>query len=267
MAVIKIHKPGVFCWTDLGTTDVAASKKFYRSVFGATITDFPMGPGNEKYSILRVKGKDVCGIYPMSAEQKKMKAPPAWLPYISVASANAGAKKAKSAGGKIVAKPMDVGDVGRMAVVADPTGAMFALWQAGTRRGAQLDDTPGTVGWHDLNTMNPPVAGKFYSKVFGWKSVDQDYSGNAYHLFKLGRTNVCGMWPFPMKKLGPSWLTYWQVSDCAKTVSKVKRLGGRALMGTTIVPGMARFAVLKDPQGAAFGVLEPARRQRFSTLL
>jgi len=267
MAVIKKHKPGTFCWTDLGTTDAAGAKKFYRSVFGATVTDFPMGPGNEKYSILRVKGKDVCGIYPMSAEQKKMKIPPSWLPYISVKSVDASAKKAKAAGGKIVAKPMGVTDIGRMAVVADPTGAMFALWQAGTRRGAQIDDTPGTVGWHDLNTMKPPLAGKFYPKVFGWKSVDQDYSGNAYHLFKLGRTNVCGMWPFPMKKLGPSWLTYWQVSNCANTVTKVKRLGGRALMGTTVVPGMCRFAVLKDPQGAAFGVLEPERRQRFNTLL
>jgi predicted enzyme related to lactoylglutathione lyase len=257
MAVIKSYKPGTFCWTDLGTTNVAGAKKFYTGLFGWKIEDFPMGPGDEKYSIMRVKGKDACAIYPMAAEQKKMKAPPFWLPYIWVKNVDATAKKSKAAGGKVVMGPMDVMEHGRMALIMDPTGAAFAIWQARAHRGAQLDDTPGTVSWHDLSTPKTSVAGKFYTKVFGWETSEEDFSGNNYFLFKLGKKGICGMWPVPMKKLGPSWVTYWNVSSCAKTVAKAKRLGGRVLLGTITVPETCKFAILRDPQGAAFGVLEP----------
>jgi predicted enzyme related to lactoylglutathione lyase len=257
MAAIKKYIPGEFCWTDLGTTDVAGAKKFYKGLFGWKSTDFPMGDG-AKYTIFQIKGKDVCALYPMTDQQKKMKAPPSWVPFISVKSVAATAKKAKAAGGKIIAPPMDVGKkMGRMAILQDPTGAIFSLWQAGDHRGAQIKDVPGSVCWQDLNTPKPAVAGKFYPKVAGWKSEDQDYSGNAYHLFKIGKLNECGMWPQPMKKLGPGWISYWQVADCAKSVAKAKRLGGKVLMGTTVIPEMCRFAILRDPQGAAFGFLEP----------
>ena len=256
MSVITKYDPGEFCWTDLGTTDIVGAKKFYRGVFGWTVKDLPMGMGDDKYSMFRVRGKDACALYPMGDAQKKMKAPPFWLPYISVKSVDATAKKAKAAGGKIGMGPMDVMDQGRMAILHDPTGAGFAIWQARKHRGA-AEGTPGTVTWHDLNTPKPKVAGKFYTKVFGWTLGDENYSGNQYHLFKLGKEGVCGMWPGPMKKMPPSWLTYWRVADCAKTVAKAKRLGGRILLGATTVPDMCRFAVVKDPQGAVFGVLEP----------
>jgi hypothetical protein len=120
-----------------------------------------------------------------------------------------------------------------------------------------VKDIPGTVCWQDLNTPKPAVAGKFYAKVIGWTAEDKNFGGDAYHVFKIGKMNECGMWPQPMKKLPPSWITYWQVADCAKSVAKIKRLGGRVLMGTTEVPEMCRFAIAKDPQGAAFGLLEP----------
>jgi predicted enzyme related to lactoylglutathione lyase len=93
--------------------------------------------------------------------------------------------------------------------------------------------------------------------VFGWRTQDEKYSGNDYHLFKLGRKGVCGMWPQPMKNVPPCWITYWQVANCDKSVAKAKRLGGRVLMNTIEVPSMCRFSILKDPQGAVFGVLEP----------
>src|SRR6202035_3374053 len=109
MAPIKPYKPGEFSWTDLGTTNVAAAKKFYRSLFGWKVTDYPMG-GNQKYSIFTLKGKDVCAVYPMWDEQKKMKAPPAWLPYITVKSVDGTVKKVKAAKGKIISAPMDVMD-------------------------------------------------------------------------------------------------------------------------------------------------------------
>jgi uncharacterized protein len=192
----------------------------------------------------------------MSADQRKAKVTPAWLPYVSVASAAATVKKAKAAGGKIIVKPMKVPE-GTLAVIQDPAGAAIGLWQAGSHIGATISDTPGTVCWQDLNTPNPGAAAKFYAKVFGWKWAAKDFGGNEYSTFMLGKQAECGMWPAPLKKIPPGWVTHWQVADCAKTVAKVKRLGGRVVKATTEIPGVCRFAVLKDPTGAVFGILEP----------
>jgi hypothetical protein len=257
MAIIRRHRPGEFCWTDLGTTDVAGAKKFYQGIFGCKMTDLPMGTGGFKYSMLHVRGRDACALYPMTDDQRKMKAPPFWLPYICVKNAARTITKAKAAGGTVCLGPMDVMDQGRMAILQDPTGASFGIWQPRQHQGAGLDDTPGTVCWHDLNTPKAAAAAKFYAKVFGWKTQRMGEGANAYQLFKLGEKGGGGLWPVPMKQLPPCWVTYWNVADCAKTVAKVKRLGGHVLMDTFTVPGYCCFAVLRDPQGAAFGILEP----------
>jgi predicted enzyme related to lactoylglutathione lyase len=253
--VIKKYKPGELCWTDLGTQDVARAKKFYRAIFGWTAKDLPMGPGFE-YSMMLIKGKKVSLIYAMPEDQRKAKVTPSWLPYVSVARVAATAKKARAAGGKIIMKPTKVME-GSVAIIRDPTGAAIGLWQAGSHIGATISGTPGTVCWQDLNTPKPGIAAKFYEKVFGWKWATKDFGGNEYTTFMLGKQAECGMWPTPIKNVPPSWVTHWQVADCAKTVAKTKRLGGRVVMGTTAVPGVCRFAILKDPKGAVFGILEP----------
>jgi len=257
MATIKKYRPGEFCWADLGVTDVAGAKKFYRGIFGWEAKDLPMGEGNQKYSLLRVKGKDVCALYPMMPEQRKSKRPPVWLPFISVANVDRMVKKATAAGGSVCVEPMDVMKAGRMAVLQDPTGAVFALWQARGHSGTKLRATPGTVGWHDLSTPDRAAAGKFYTKVFGWKLATMDFSGNPYHLFKLGGQGICGMWPQPLPKSHPAWFTYFIVESCTRAVAKTKRLGGKVVLGPITVPETCTFAILRDPQGAAFGALEP----------
>jgi predicted enzyme related to lactoylglutathione lyase len=93
--------------------------------------------------------------------------------------------------------------------------------------------------------------------VFGWKVETRDFSGNPYHLLKLGRKGIGGIWPTPMSKHPPAWFTYWIVEKCAGTVAKAKRLGGKAILGPITVPETCTFAIIRDPQGAAFGVLEP----------
>ena len=257
MAVIKKHPPGAFCWVDLATTHVAGARKFYLNVFGWKVKDLPMGDGGSSYSLLRVKGRDACALYPMDDEQRKAKAPPSWLPYISVRHITRTLRKAKAAGGKVCFGPVKVMDHGHLAVLQDPTGASFGLWQPAKHQGSGLDDTPGTVCWHDLSTPKVAAAVKFYVKVFGWTTQRMGAGDDAYQLFMLGKKGVGGVWPVPMKPLSPCWVTYWNVADCARAVAKVKRLGGRVLMGATTVPGYCRFAVLRDPQGAAFGVLQP----------
>jgi predicted enzyme related to lactoylglutathione lyase len=259
MTKITKYKPGEFCWADLGATDVPKAKKFYASVLGWESVDEPNGPEGNDYTRLRIDEKDICGLYPMIAEMRMMKIPPFWLPFISVANVDRTVKKATAAGGVLRMGPMDVPNAGRMAVLGDPTGAGFAIWQARGQKGTQLKELPGTVCWHDLNTPDRAAAGKFYAKVFGWKVETQDFSGNPYYLFKLPgkRNGIGGMWPQPMPESPPAWFTYWVVESCAKAAAKTKRLGGKVLLGPITVPQTCTFAILQDPQGAAFGALEP----------
>jgi predicted enzyme related to lactoylglutathione lyase len=257
MPTIKTTKPGRFCWADLGTTDTAAAKKFYRGVLGWKAVDTPMGDGGQKYSMLNIGGKDICALYPMMPEQRKAKIPPFWLPFISVANADRTLKKAKAAGATVIAGPQDVPGAGRMAILADPVGAGFAIWEARGHPGTRLKAVPGTICWHDLNTPDKAASGKFYGKVFGWKTHTRDFSGNPYHLFKLGREGIGGMWPTPLPKHPPAWFTYWIVEDCGKAVAKSKKLGGKVVLGPITVPKTCAFAILRDPQGAAFGALQP----------
>jgi predicted enzyme related to lactoylglutathione lyase len=168
-------------------------------------------------------------------------------------------KKAKAAGGTIYLEGHDVPNAGRMAILSDPTGAAFALWEARGSIGTQLKQLPGTVCWHDLSTPDRVGAAKFYSKVFGWKLQIQDFSGNPYYLLKLAgkRGGLGGIWPQPLPKHPPAWFTYWVVKDAKKTATQAKRLGGKVILGPITVPDTCTFAIIEDPQGAAFGALQP----------
>src|SRR5579863_9883377 len=231
----------------MASKDVAGAKKFYGAIFGWKAKDIPMGP-DEFYSLMRVGGKDVAAIYPMGSDQRKAKRPPFWMPHIASANVAATAKKAKAAGGKIVMGPHKVMDKGRMAIVMDPTGAAFGVWQAATHKGEQIDERPGTVSWHDLSTKNPRKAGTFYQKTFGWKQETRQFDKGKYFVFSL-KDQVGGMWPEPMAGIPPAWFTHFQVSDCKKTVAKVKKLKGKVIMGPMPVPGMGHFAIVADPKG------------------
>lgn len=259
MAIVRKYKPGEFCWADLGTTDVAAAKKFYRGIFGWTAKDLPLENGTN-YSMLQVKGKEVCALYPMDPGQKKAKVPPCWLPYIAVANVGRTVKKAKAAGATLCLGPNDVPGAGRMAIFQDPAGARFAIWQARGNIGTKLKAVPATVGWHDLNTGKTAAAAKFYAKVFGWKVKTMDFSGNSYTMLKLGNEGLGGIWPHPLPHHPTAWFTYWFVKSCARSVTKVKRLRGKVILGPITVPDTCKFAIIRDPQGAALGVLEPIGR-------
>ena len=257
MATIKGYHPGEFCWTDLGTTDVAGTKKFYRGVLGLTAKDVPMDDEGHFYSLLRAKGKDVCAIYPVPPGSKQAKMRASWVPFIAVANVDRAVKKATAAGATLGLGPFEALKAGRMAVLLDPTGAKFALWQAREHSGAKVKGVPGAVCWRDLSTPDRKAAGRFYTKVFGWKLENMDFSGNPYHLFKVGGEGFGGMWPTPLPKHPPAWFTYWLVENCPRTVAKAKRRGGKVILGPITVPETCTFAIIRDPQGAAFGALEP----------
>ncbi len=147
------YKPGTFCWVELGTTDGEAAKKFYTQLFDWDVDDHDMGPSGI-YTILKQNGKDVGALYKMPEEMTANGVPPHWMSYISVANADEAAAKAKTLGASVMKEPFDVFTMGRMAVIQDPTGAVFALWQPGTHPGAGVVNTPNSLCWNELATKD-----------------------------------------------------------------------------------------------------------------
>jgi len=249
--------PGTFCWVELGTTKGEAAKKFYTSLFGWDYVDNPVGP-DMVYTMLQLDGKDVGALYQLPGEMLSQGIPPYWLSYVSVASADEAAKKAKAAGGTIMKEPFDVMDVGRMAVVQDPTGAAFALWQPRKHHGAAVVNVPNSFCWNELSTPDPAKAGEFYSTLFGWDRKVQELGSMTYTSFINGTRPAGGMFkPTPeMGNIPPNWLVYFAVDDCDAKTAKAASLGAKALVPPTDIPDTGRFAVIQDPQGAVFGIIK-----------
>jgi uncharacterized protein len=249
--------PGTFCWVELGTTDADAAKKFYAGLFGWGFTDNPMGPDGV-YTMLKLDGKDVGGLYHMPGEMTSQGVPPHWLSYVSVKSADETADKAKSLGGTLMKEPFDVGDVGRMSVIQDPTGAAFAIWQAGTTAGSGIYNVPNSLCWNELATPDTDKAGNFYTGLFGWGKDVKDMGGMTYTSFINGERPAGGMYqPTPeMGEIPPNWLAYFAVDDTDAKVAKANELGATIVVPPMDIPEVGRFAVIQDPQGATFGIIK-----------
>lgn len=250
--------PGTFCWVELGTSDQAAAKQFYSQLFGWETSDSPIGDG-QTYTMLRVRGKDTGGLYQQDPRQRGQGVPSHWLSYVSVESADDAAKKAASLGGTVIATPFDVMDVGRMAVVNDPSGATFALWQRRRHIGYGIVGEPGAVCWNELLTRETGPATHFYTNLFGWRTEVMSMPSGPYTLFINRDTQAAGMMKMPSYAGGvpPHWLVYFSIDSCDGRVAAARQLGGNTLVPPTDVPGVGRFAVLQDPQGAVFGILQP----------
>jgi predicted enzyme related to lactoylglutathione lyase len=253
------YKPGTFCWIELGTIDGEAAKKFYTGLFGWDFTDSPIGPGMV-YTMLKLDGKDVGALYQMPSEMTSQGIPPNWLSYASVTSADESAAKAKELGATLMKEPFDVMTVGRMAVVQDPTGAVFALWQAGTNKGAGVVNVPNSFCWNELSTTDTEKAGDFYTGLFGWGKNVQQMGPMTYTSFMNGDRPAGGMYkPGPeMGNVPPHWLVYFAVDDTDAMARKAGELGGKIISPPMDIPDTGRFAVVQDPQGAVFGIIKLA---------
>ena len=251
------YAPGTFCWVELGTTDSEGAKKFYTELFGWSFSDSPMGP-DMVYTMLKQDGKDVGGLYQMDKQMTSQGIPPNWLSYVAVDSADETANKAKELGATILNGPFDVSTVGRMAVVKDPTDAVFALWQPGTHSGAGIVNVPNSFCWNELATKDTNKAGDFYTGLFGWGKNVQQMGPMTYTSFMNGERPAGGMYQPPpeMGEIPPHWLAYFAVADTDATVAKATELGGKVCAPPMDIPGTGRFAVISDPQGAAFGIIK-----------
>ncbi len=263
MPTVEKHAPGTFCWFELATTDQVAAKEFYTSLFGWSVTDFPMGP-TDFYSMFKLEGLDVGAAYTLRPDQRSQGVPPHWMLYVAVQSADEAARRAAELGGKIFAPAFDVMEFGRMAVLADPTGAVFSVWQPKNHIGTRITGVDGTVCWADLSTSDAEKAAEFYSGLFGWQVSKSEHDSSGYLHIKSGEEFIGGIPPaaFRNPQVPPHWLLYFQVSSCDPSAQKGKDRGAELLLIPQDVQNVGRMAILKDPQGAVFALFQPTPRNR-----
>jgi predicted enzyme related to lactoylglutathione lyase len=246
-------------WVDLSSPDATGSRDFYSKLFGWTIEVNP-DPQYGGYGMAKVGGKQVAGIAPKMSPE----APTAWTIYIGTENADDLAKKVQAAGGKVIAAPFDVGDQGRMATFQDPSGAFISVWQPGTMSGVFPSGEPNTFGWAELSARGVDKAIPFYQKVFGWTPKTSPMGPDAppYTEFQLGGESIAGgqeMQPMVPAQVPSYWLVYFAVADVDKSFKTAAAAGARELVAPMDFPA-GRFAILTDPQGAAFGLLKMAPR-------
>jgi uncharacterized protein len=247
------YSDGTPTWVDVSTPDIDATTEFYGGLFGwkAAETSDDFG-GYIRYEL---DGEAVAGAGPLMAEGQ----PIVWTSYFAVSDADAAATRIADAGGQAIAPPMDVMDLGRMGVFVDPAGAAFGIWQAGTFAGAGIVNEPGSLIWNEMLTRDVPAATSFYRQALGLTAKASEGTEVPYTEFQVDGTTVAGMmdisgpqWPAEMP---PQWVVYFDVADCDASCAKAEKLGGAVAVPPTDIP-IGRFAVLTDPHGASFSVMQ-----------
>jgi predicted enzyme related to lactoylglutathione lyase len=246
--------PGVPNWIDLGTEDLFDATRFYTELFGWTAHISP-DPEQGGYTIFAKNGRPVAGGGPTYGEGQ----PTAWSTYIATDDADAVAARVDAAGGKVLVAPFDVQDQGRMAAFLDQAGAPFSVWQPMEMPGAELFDAPGALTWNELTTRDVEGSKAFYGAVFGWTGRDSSMGGVPYVVWEHNGGIIAGMMPmigdgWPVD-LQPHWMIYFAVEDCDASARLAHDLGGRVPVPPTTYP-MGRFAVVNDPQGGTFSILQ-----------
>ena len=251
MPKMREHQPGTASWVDIGT-DVEAAKTFYGQLLGWEGTE--AGPAEETggYGFFTKGGQMVAGYGP-----QQNPGPPFWSVYFAVTDADEATKKVEAAGGTVIMAPMDVMGAGHMAVYQDPAGAFFSVWQPGEHKGAELIRETGSVAWVELNTRDVETAKGFYPKVFGW-TVQTHEGAMPYHEWQQGSESIGGMMDMPPMvpaEVPPHWLVYFAVDSVDESATRAGELGANVVAGPMDYPG-GRFAVVVDPKGAAFGLMQ-----------
>jgi predicted enzyme related to lactoylglutathione lyase len=267
------YLPGVPCWIDTGQPDPDAAVAFYSGLFGWDF-EHVMPPGSPgRYVIARLRGGDVAAV----ASQPEGGPPTAvWNTYIWVESADQTAAKAFDAGGRVVVEPFDVMDAGRMAVLTDPEGAAFSVWQAKQHKGARIVNEPGSLNFNSLSTRDPEGAKSFYGSVFGWQTLGLGGGARMWRLpgygdyleqrdpglrKRMAESGAPAGFEDVVAALDPiaddqpdvpaHWGVTFAVEDADATAERAAELGGTVIVPPFDAPWV-RMTVIADPQGATF---------------
>jgi predicted enzyme related to lactoylglutathione lyase len=252
MAERSEYPAGTFCWVELATTDQDAAKSFYGDLLGWSYQDIPTDAGTT-YSLATIETKQVAAIYAQPEEREE--SPPHWISYVSVPSADDAAKRAADLGASVVMEPFDVMTAGRMAVLQDPTGALFSLWESKDHFGAEIVNQHGALCWNELMTKDTAAASAFYTGLFGWK---EEPFGDSYTVFMNGERPAGGMILIEAETdpVPPNWSVSFYVDDCDTIRERAVSLGGAVRMPPTDFPEVGRCCVLGDPQGGTFAAIK-----------
>jgi predicted enzyme related to lactoylglutathione lyase len=257
MSERKEYANGEFCWVELISPDVQAAARFYGDLLGWERERYEPDP--EGYWYLRHAGKLVAGLEGIRMEGQV----PDWLGYVKVDDVRTTAGKVGEAGGTVLDGPLEVpGGPGSLAVCQDPDGAVFALWQPGELRGAELVNEPGAWTWNNLLTRDVDGARDFYGQVFGWTTAQPEGAPDFIWNWQVdgqrwpeGLGGLMRMGSDMPPDTPPHWQVYFMVESADQAVEKTKAAGGSLTYGPVDIP-IARMAVVFDPQGANVSLLE-----------
>lgn len=239
-------------WFDLITPDLAGAREFYRQIFGWDYVDTGADFGH--YHLALAQGRNAAGI---AAIQPDAEMPPNWTLYFSSDDAVADTARVKELGGQILSETMMVGDLGSMAICADPTGAVFGLWQAGSHIGFGVDGEHGSMAWCEVNTPDSAAACDFYGKLFNL--TPHPMGGDTeYYTMQRGEEMICGVLQMDVRWEGipPHWMNYFYVDNTDTTIEQAIAAGGTLMVPAFDIP-YGRMAVLSDPSGAYFSIVQP----------
>jgi predicted enzyme related to lactoylglutathione lyase len=251
-----------FVWYELMTTNIESAKAFYANVvgWGARGASTP----GLAYSLFTVGDVPVTGMVTLPDDARRAGVAPHWLGYVGVDDLDAAVGRIKQFGGAVRVPPMEVADISRFSVVADPQMATLALvkgMKSGQAQSAELG-APGRIGWHELIAADWEKAFAFYGEVFGWQKADSHVGAlGTYQQFSAGGETIGGMFTKPPTLPIPFWLYYFNVDDIEAAAMRVETGGGEILYGPTEVPGGAWIVHCADPQGAIFALLDRRARK------
>lgn len=257
-------KKGQNVWYELMTTDIEAARRFYTEVVGWKTKAWDEAPADSPYSMWLAGEKMVGGLMKLPAEAKG--APPHWLAYTKVDDVDAASRQAEKLGGKVLHAPFDVPKIGRMAVLADPQGATFAVFKGEGEMPMSPPTGTGEFSWSELNTTDWEAAWKFYGELFGWQhreSMDMGEMGTYFmwndpdQVTKGGMSNMA-----KAMKMPAHWLHYITVDDVPAAVARVTGKGGKVLNGPMDIPGGDVIAQCQDPQGAFFAIYAEGKNKK-----
>ncbi len=255
---MSVGNVGRFIWYEHMTHDPAAAVVFYSEVIGWKTQPYAQGMD---YTLWVNSQGPLGGVMKLPEEAKAMGARPTWMANVIVEDVEATVALVKKLGGKVYKAPSDIPNVGRFSVIADPQGASIAVFQPLQPMTPQDDSKDGAVCWHELNTSDRAAAFGFYSRLFGWESVQEMDMGpmGVYQIYGLGDKHLGGM----MNRLDPSshpmWGYYIETADLNAAIARATRHGAKVTMGSREVPGGAHIAQLVDPQGAAFALHQQSK--------
>ena len=260
---VEKHQPGMFSWADLATPDPEGSTRFYTQLLELQHTDVPAGVG-AFYTVLSKGGKSCAAIYEMPPGMREMTGGhPAWKVYFTVESADATVARAWELGGVVLEGPFDVFEEGRMVLIQDPTGGMFAVWEPGKGIGAQLFGEPGALAWCELYTRDTDRASDFYAGLFGWSATPGPAADgmSGYLVQTIDGQPAAGMMAIREEwgEMPASWSIYLAVADLDESREMAKRLGATEITPPMEVDGVGRFLGLQDPQGAYVTIMQITR--------